>query len=366
MDGLARKAARIDFSTVSGLRRDAAAREASPGHLWPVCRHHAPPPVQHPSPIPVHYVQRDSPLGSGPCFPKPFFTNDGLLGEGSEGAAFRASRRDTGRVCALRKVANKVRYGLDQLGRVLFMNKFDVVHGEMMVLGRLQGLKKVLQLKGVYHMEGASFFELEYLAEGSLYTRCGCPTAIYVDNYGRSAVSESLAREWASQLITANKGLIARGVYHGDYHANNIMFERADSQDLKMIDFGNALLFDPSQGNTTVRNKASIVGSLFIHAPETFVPHGVFDAEKAAVHAIGRLMRQLLCWGHENISDTSSYAPPVFGRRDLSPECIALLTQMTEADPTNCPTLDECAKSSWFEPPAATRTRPATKRKSCC
>ncbi|CEL92112.1 unnamed protein product [Vitrella brassicaformis CCMP3155] len=289
-----------------------------------------------------------------------------LLGEGSEGAAFLASRRDTGRVCALRKVANKVRYGLDQLGRELYADSFDLVHREMMVLSRLHGVDKVVQLKGVYHMEGASFFELEYLAEGSLYTRCGGPTAIYVDNYGRSTVSESLAREWARQLVTANKGLIARGVYHGDYHANNIMFERAGSQDLKMIDFGNALLFDPSQGNTFVPNRANLIGSPFIHAPETFVPHGVFDAEKAAVYAIGRLIRQLLCWGYENISDTSAYAPPVFGRRDLSPECIALLTQMTEADPTKRPTLDECAASPWFVPPPPTRTRPAPRRKTCC
>ncbi|CEL92109.1 unnamed protein product [Vitrella brassicaformis CCMP3155] len=189
-------------------------------------------------------------------------------------------------------------------------------------------------------MEGASFFELEYLAGGSLYDRCAGPSAIYVDNYGRSTVTE-------------------------DYHCGNIMFERAGGEDLKMIDSGNALLSDPSQGNTFVRNKANLVGSLFIHAPETFVPHGLFDAEKAAVHVIGRLIRQLLCLGHENISDRSPYAPPLFGRRDLSPQCVALLAQMTEADPTKRPTLAECAASPWFEPPAARRTRPTPKRKSC-
>ncbi|CEL92110.1 unnamed protein product [Vitrella brassicaformis CCMP3155] len=82
----------------------------------------APPTLQHPSPIPVHYVQRDSPLGSGPCFPKPFFTNDGPLGEGSKGAAYLARRRDAGRVCALRKVANKRAYAKDQMGRKYYMD----------------------------------------------------------------------------------------------------------------------------------------------------------------------------------------------------------------------------------------------------
>ncbi|CEM16389.1 unnamed protein product [Vitrella brassicaformis CCMP3155] len=314
-----------------------------------------------PAPIQEVWVDRDTPLGMGPCFPKPHFTATRILGKGVEAAAFLAQRHEDGQMRALRKMANKKRWVDPLWGGSYWIDEFKSVERAMGICTHLQGLDNVVQCHGVYHMAGASFFDLEYLAGGSMYDRCAGPSAIYADHYGRSTVTETLARDWTQQLLNANRGLISRGVYHGDFHASNVMFERPDGNQLKMIDFGHALLFDPKNGNTMVGNSANIVGWPFIHAPETRVPHAVFDADKATVFAIGRLMRLMLCWGWENIRDSSDYAPDVFGRGDLSRDCIELLEAMTAADPNNRPTLADCANHKWSHP-----HRPARKSKCCC
>lgn len=133
----------------------------------------------------------------------------------------------------------------------------------------------IARLEQVYETTEEIHLVMEYMAGGELYDRLSKSTKY----------SEQVSVETTRQILLAVAYLHAQGMVHRDLKLENFLYERADNDVLKLIDFGFTVLWDRKV------NMSKACGSLHYVAPEV-LNHSY--TEKADMWSVGVIVYMLL------------------------------------------------------------------------
>ncbi|CEM30518.1 unnamed protein product [Vitrella brassicaformis CCMP3155] len=257
-----------------------------------------------------------------------------------------ARNKATGEVVAVRTRANRdlVEAGGDGSDWMPRLQR------EIRALEAAKDIDGVVDLKRVYHMGQVSHMEFELLPGGNMLERLATR---HVDTLGRSALTEEQARAWLRPVIDAYAKLLAKGIWHGDEHLNNVVFDADDNP--KLIDFELAQFFAARvcQGGGLLNAGPQPRGVLYYKSPEAATPCALFDPDKSTVFSLGQMLRVLLEFGHDPATRDLHQPPPKpspFYRTDLSADVRDLIESMTAADPRMRPSIAQVLTHHWFAP----------------
>eukprot|EP00633_Aureoumbra_lagunensis_P003367 CAMPEP_0197291302 /NCGR_PEP_ID=MMETSP0890-20130614/12808_1 /TAXON_ID=44058 ORGANISM="Aureoumbra lagunensis, Strain CCMP1510" /NCGR_SAMPLE_ID=MMETSP0890 /ASSEMBLY_ACC=CAM_ASM_000533 /LENGTH=294 /DNA_ID=CAMNT_0042764059 /DNA_START=46 /DNA_END=927 /DNA_ORIENTATION=+ len=105
---------------------------------------------------------------------------------------------------------------------------------EWEVLRRLQGMPGVVQAYDFVREESQSYLVLEYMQGGELFERI----------IERERYTEIEARECAQNLLSIVRNLHAKNVVHRDIKPENLLCIAAESDQIKLADFGSAMILN--------------------------------------------------------------------------------------------------------------------------
>ncbi|CEM30514.1 unnamed protein product [Vitrella brassicaformis CCMP3155] len=268
----------------------------------------------------------------------------GAITAGAAAAVHKARNKATGEVVALRTVANRdlVEAGGDGSDWMPRLQR------EIRALEAAKGIDGVVDLKRVYHMGQVSHMEFELLPGGNMLERLATR---HVDTLGRSVLTEAQMRAWMRPVADAYAKLLAKGIYHGDEHLNNIVFDANDRP--KLIDFESTQFFAARLGGGLVNAGPQPRGVFYYKSPEATTPCALVDPEKSTVFSLGQMLRVLLEFGHDPATRDLHQPPPKpspFYRTDLSADVRQLIESMTAADPRMRPSIAQVLRHQWFAP----------------
>jgi len=274
-----------------------------------------------------------------------------VINNGANALCSKARNKDTGEIVAVRTRANCdwEEFGGDGSDWMPYVQR------EIRALEAASDIKGVVKLKRAYHMDKNSHLEFELLPGGSLMERLR--TGEYLDEFGRSAVYEWEARQWMRPVVETYAQLLAKGLYQGDQHLDNIVFD-ADGCP-KLVDFELVQFFTPATNGLSLRDPSQrLVGSgldphgvEFYMSPEAASPHTFFDPHKATVYSLGQMLRMLLEFGHDPATRDvmRPYVRTPFWRMNLSADVMELIDSMTADDPAMRPSIVQVlAHPFWF------------------
>jgi calcium-dependent protein kinase len=259
-----------------------------------------------------------------------FALENDVLGAGATGKVHLATRKGGGR-CAVKSVEKRK---LSKSARELLMNEA----GLYLSLDH----PHIAKLEQVYESRKEIHFVMEHLSGGELLQR--------LKKNGR--FTEAQAAEAMRQMLLAVSYLHAHQVAHRDLKPENFVYESADSDHLKMIDFGFASRYD------TGSRLSQPCGSLHYVAPEVLTKS---YTEKADLWSMGVIAYTLLCgrspWHpykdsrKETLKKVSAgevyYCPERFGR--LSPGAQSFIRNLLTVDPVARLSAAEALQHVWLE-----------------
>ncbi|XP_048027034.1 serine/threonine-protein kinase pim-2-like isoform X1 [Megalobrama amblycephala] len=153
---------------------------------------------------------------------------------------------------------------------------------------------------------------------------------------------EKTARGIMRQAALAVQHCIEHGVFHNDVHPQNLLL-KTDTLELKLIDFGSGQLLS-SDGYES----DTYIGLLDYCPPEIFTQPR-FHAIPTNVWALGVLLYEMMnaCAPFRNSREITQ-AKVRFQNSNLSKECMDLISQCLNLDPTKRPTLEQILQHKWF------------------
>jgi len=187
-----------------------------------------------------------------------------VLGSGMSGPVLLATSRRDSRKYAVKSFKKK---GLSCKTRAELQNEVEVY----LTLDH----PHVAKLEMVFETEEVIHLVMEYMEGGELYDRLAA----------RRQYTEENAAETAYQILLAVAYLHAHQIAHRDLKLENFLYEKRDSDLLKLIDFGFAKYWDP---NTTMSQSC---GSLHYVAPEVLAHSYTTQAD---MWSVGVLVYMLL------------------------------------------------------------------------
>jgi len=259
-----------------------------------------------------------------------FALESDVLGAGATGKVHLATRKGGGR-CAVKSVEKRK---LSKSARELLMNEA----GLYLSLDH----PHIAKLEQVYESRREIHFVMEHLSGGELLQR--------LKKNGR--FGEAQAAEAMRQMLLAVSYLHAHQVAHRDLKPENFVYESADGDHLKMIDFGFASRYD------TGSRLSQPCGSLHYVAPEVLTKS---YTEKADLWSMGVIAYTLLCgrspWHpykdsrKETLKKVSAgevyYCPERFGR--LSAGAQSFIKNLLTVDPVARLSAAEALQHVWLE-----------------
>eukprot|EP00743_Colponemidia_sp_Colp-15_P008793 GILK01009595.1.p1 GENE.GILK01009595.1~~GILK01009595.1.p1 ORF type:complete len:444 (+),score=66.57 GILK01009595.1:99-1334(+) len=232
-------------------------------------------------------AQDSAPKPTVPSMSIQDFTLEGMVGEGNFSSIFRAVRKQTGDVVAI-KIIDKQ--------RALRMNKTNDVMMEKHCLMRLKDHPNIIQLYDTFKDDRHCYFITEFVSGGELWAATyhkGCPL--------------TLIRHYFAQIVNALQYLHSKGIVHRDLKAENVML--TETHRVKLIDFGTAKdLMNPEvegSGNWAFkRNFKDFVGTPQFMSPEAIRNKGT--DERSDLWSLGCLLFQMTA-GFPPFHDGSDY-----------------------------------------------------------
>jgi serine/threonine-protein kinase len=197
------------------------------------------------------------------------------IAEGSMGCVYRASRTREGRRLAIKIMASEL--VTDDTFRARFLREAEV-------LSRLQHERIVSILDFGVSEDGLHYLVMDEIEGSSL-----------AQHMGTAMPAERVAR----LLIQAARGLAhahERGVVHRDLKPDNIMLGPGGDDDVRLVDFGIAILSDPAGGEERLTARGLAIGTPEYMAPEHLTSHPV-DA-RSDLFSLGVIAYELLCGAH--------------------------------------------------------------------
>jgi calcium-dependent protein kinase len=197
----------------------------------------------------------------------------------------------------------------------------------------------VARLEDVYETERELHLVMELMSGGELYTRLA----------QRRHYSEADAAQTCRQMLLAVAYLHAHNIVHRDLKLENFLYERQDTEHLKLIDFGFAKYHE--RGSTKMSRSC---GSLHYIAPEV-LKHS-YD-EKADMWSIGVIVYMLLTGNPPFYGSTDEKClariqrgEPSFSKRwwKLSGGAQAFVMSLLVLDPESRPGAADALKQPWI------------------
>ncbi|KAG6517802.1 CBL-interacting protein kinase 6-like [Zingiber officinale] len=256
-----------------------------------------------------------------------------VLGRGSFGKVHLA--RD---LCAGRSVAVKV---VDK-ATVVRAGMMDHLKREISAM-RMVRHPNVVALHEVMATRSKIYLAMELVRGGELFARVA----------GAGRLSESAARRYFRQLISAVDFCHRRGVYHRDLKLENLLLDEND--DLKVADFGLSALADPAR---TDRLLHTLCGTPAYVAPEVLFQRG-YDGAKTDVWACGVILFVLLAGFLPFRDDNIMAMYKKICRGDfqcppwISPGARRIIVKLLDPNPNTRITLTKLMESSWFNKSAS-------------
>lgn len=258
---------------------------------------------------------------------------DRILGTGASGAVFQAVCRETGRICAIKRYAKAT----------LHPKNLRNVQREVEVHGSLSH-PNVVDLLEVYETEDAVYMVMEVLEGGELFDKL----------QGKERILEEEAADLAVQLLRGLEYLHAQGIVHRDLKLENLMFEKPQSHDIKIIDFGFAARLG------TDRN-LPVCGTVQYVAPEV-ASRRSWD-EKCDLWSLGSVMyavltqRALFGGGDRRIRSRNRTGQIDWSRRffELSADAQDFLRGLLSVHPEKRPSASQALSHPWLRQALAAR-----------
>ncbi|KAJ4287345.1 Protein kinase protein rad53 [Kalmusia sp. IMI 367209] len=286
------------------------------------------------------------------------YTIMGELGKGAFATVYKIATKMNGVVFAAKEL-EKRRFMKD--GHL--DKKLD---NELAIMRNLQH-PNVIQFVD-YHDEGDHLYIImEYARYGDLrkhLEQCG-------------SISEKMCRSLAQQVLSALAHLHSQKVTHRDIKPDNILISELEPLEVKISDFGLSKM---------VRHEETFLktfcGTLLYCAPEVFPFHtrtkkrrrGMNSAYSSAcdIWSLGGVLWNALCGEppfegkqdatgeamYNHIMDKALNVSPLKAK-NISDECIDLLTRMLRKDPLKRPTEIECLLHPWLKDGAIIPQDPA-------
>jgi serine/threonine protein kinase len=162
---------------------------------------------------------------------------------------------------------------------------------EIQALLRLRGHPNIVQLYEVFEDREHIYMAMEYCSGGNLHN--------YLVAYGK--LTESHARQWFRQLLSAVMFCQQQGVVSRDIKNSNVVID--DEGNAKLADFGLCVLVN----NVNIERIGSSAGSAVFAAPEVYsarkTPYQVIPSEMWALGAVlHSMIKRVLPFPHENYS----------------------------------------------------------------
>lgn len=250
-----------------------------------------------------------------------------VLGAGACGQVHRCVHRKTGTQLAVKSFSKNS----------LCAEQREELRSEIETL-LLADHPHVLRLERVFETEAKFHIVTECLEGEELFDRL----------LSRKKFSEPDAAVAIKQILLAVAHLHGLGVVHRDLKLENVVYERRDSDDLKLIDFGMATRWD---GKTPMSVKC---GSLQYVSPEVLA--GSYG-EKADLWSVGVMAYMLLCGCGPWLGDDQErmrmiqrgmphYSPALFD--PLSAGARELVKELLVADPSCRPSAAAALRLPWL------------------
>lgn len=207
-----------------------------------------------------------------------------LIGQGGMGRVYRALDRLTGRVVALKRVAQRQAGSRLPLSVTTSFSQADIYVGcleqEFRVLATVRHPNIISVLDYGFDDELEPFYTMELLEDA----RAVLPHAL--------SLPQSTRIELLVQLLQALSYLHRRGILHRDLKPSNLLVVRdaQGRQTLKVLDFG------LSSGPGAEISRALMGGTLAYMAPELF--HGVPPSVASDLYAAGVIIYEVLGGSH--------------------------------------------------------------------
>lgn len=204
-------------------------------------------------------------------------------------------------------------------------------------------------LSCVSHRNILSFFEAFECSTDFVLVTEFCPGGDLLDvvnNGGK--FSESDARAYMRQLLSAMQYLLARGIAHRDVKLDNIFI--AENGEVKLGDFGFARRFYAGERFN------SSCGTLVYVAPELLVPKPDYDPIPAEIYSLGVTLFAMCAayLPYDSLDEQQVIADVRKGGRAMpsffSPALASLVTRMIAVSPSARPTLGQVRDSEWLAP----------------
>ncbi|KAK6912297.1 NAF domain [Dillenia turbinata] len=251
-----------------------------------------------------------------------------LLGQGTFAKVYHGRNIITSESVAI-KVINK-----DQVKKEGMMEQIKT---EISVM-RLVRHPNVVELKEVMATKTKIFFVMEYVKGGELFAKVA-----------KGRLSESSARKYFQQLISAVDFCHSRGVSHRDLKPENLLLD--ENENLKISDFGLSALPEQLWNDGLLHTQC---GTPAYVAPEVLRKKG-YDGAKADIWSCGVILYVLLAgylpFQHENVMKMYTKVfkaefecPPWF-----SSEAKRLISKLLVADPQRRITIPEIMRVPWFQ-----------------
>lgn len=236
------------------------------------------------------------------------------IGEGSFGRVYKARRKYTGRLVAI-KMINKLGQSKDDI--ISFRREIDLL--------QKVSHPNIMRMLNMFETD-TDFCVVSELARGDLFQ-------VIDDN---QTLPESILKNVAAQLVSAMSHLHSHHIIHRDMKPQNILI--AEKGSLKICDFG----FARALSNTTLV-LTSIKGTPLYMAPE-LVQEQPYD-EKVDIWALGVILYELY-YGKPPFFTNSIYKliqmivnSPITWPGDISKQFKSFLLEMLQKDPhqrTSC------------------------------
>ena len=258
-----------------------------------------------------------------------------FLGQGSFGAAYKATLRDGRTVCV--KVVELV--SLDPK----CVERFRT---EMEVMQRLNH-PNIVQYYGLMEDKEKDTLNIfmEYVDGGSL-------ASFAKEQNANAPLSEGTLRDWSRQMLCGVKYLHDSGVIHRDIKGDNILV-RKEGGVLKLADFGCSKLTNDLDAKTYVCTSAK--GTVLWMAPEVF--YGEANGAKADIWSVGCTIIEMItgkpAWSSFVAMKTfldAKKQPLFFAEKHeyLSPAFVGLLKRMFEIAESQRPSAAELLDDPLF------------------
>nr|CAD1842258.1 unnamed protein product [Ananas comosus var. bracteatus] len=250
-----------------------------------------------------------------------------LLGRGNFAKVYHAKNVRTGDEAAI-KVMEKEK--IFKSGLVAHIKR------EIAVLRRVRH-PNIVQLFEVMATKTKIYFVMEYVRGGELFHRVA-----------KGRLREDVARKYFQQLVSAVNFCHARGVYHRDIKAENLLVD--ENGDLKVSDFGLSAVADQMRQDGLFH---TFCGTPAYVAPEVLARKG-YDAAKADIWSCGVVLFVLMAGylpfqdRNLNVMYRKIYKGAFRCPRWFSPELTRLLHRILDTNPERRITIPEIMENRWF------------------